>query len=318
MERRISKALIICFFLLANAGTSIALLGQYAAGDTITVSAEGEITPLTIQTENGPLDIAIKVEEPPGILDETGVWILISVIAVAIIYFAFRFFLNRSRKNAVLEAKLAHLERSALQAQMNPHFIFNSLNSIQSYIANEENEKANRFLAKFSRLVRSMLNHARSQKITLEEEIESLRLYMELEKMRFKDKFDFDIVIDEDIDPTDIILPPLLIQPYLENAIIHGLAQTRSQGQIRLYYIMDGKYLLATVTDNGIGYETSKRLKQQQGVKTLHKSVGMTITQKRLEMLDEGNTDKKVTIQEVKDRQGEVLGTKVDVKIRVS
>lgn len=212
---------------------------------------------------------------------------------------------------------MAHLERSALQAQMNPHFIFNSLNSIQSYIANEENEKANRFLAKFSRLIRSMLNLSRSQRVTLEEEIDSLRLYMELEKMRFKDKFDFDIVVDEDIDPSSISLPPLLIQPYLENAIIHGLSQTRSQGQIRLYYIMDGKYLLATVTDNGIGYETSKRLRQQQGHRSLHKSVGMSITQKRLEILDEGNSDRKVDIQEIKDRKGEVLGTKVEVKIRV-
>lgn len=241
-------------------------------------------------------------------------WALLSLLAISI-YFVFRFAVNRSRKGAVVEAKLAHLERSALQAQMNPHFIFNSLNSIQSYIANNENDKANRFLAKFSRLIRSMLNHARSQKVTLHEEVESLRLYMELEKMRFKDKFEFEIMIDEDVDTSDIELPPLLIQPYLENAIIHGLAQKRSKGKINLFYIMDGKYLLATVTDNGVGYETSKA--QKSGQPSLHKSVGMTVTQKRLEMLDEGNRDRKVHIKEVKDRFGVVLGTKVEVKIRV-
>lgn len=276
---------------------------------------DGQMLTIEVVDEEGVRSYPIELKtELPFWQQVEFLWALILLLGIAI-YFVFRFSVNRSRKNAVIEAKLAHLERSALQAQMNPHFIFNSLNSIQSYIANNENDKANRFLAKFSRLIRSMLNHARSQKVSLHEEIESLRLYLELEKMRFKDKFDFDIVIDEDIDPSDIELPPLLIQPYLENAIIHGLAQKRSMGKINLFYIMDGKYLLATVTDNGVGYETSKA--QKTGQASLHKSVGMTVTQKRLEMLDEGNRDRKVDIKEVKDRFGEVLGTKVEVKIRV-
>jgi LytS/YehU family sensor histidine kinase len=198
---------------------------------------------------------------------------------------------------------------------MNPHFIFNSLNSIQSYIANNENDKANRFLAKFSRLIRAMLNHSRASKITLEDEIESIQLYLALEKMRFKEKFDFDIIIDEEIHADEVMIPPLLIQPYLENAIIHGLSQARAQGKISLYYMLVGKYLLATVTDNGVGIETTRRLKDKNG--SLHKSVGMTITRKRLELLDEGNSDPKVSIEEITDRKGEVLGTKVEVKIRV-
>ena len=231
------------------------------------------------------------------------------------LYFTFSFLINKSRKDAITAQKMAQLERSALQAQMNPHFIFNSLNSIQAYIASNENDKANRFLAKFARLIRVMLNNSRSTKVSLQEEVDSLKLYLELEKMRFKEKFDFEIILDPDIDPLDIELPPLLIQPYLENAIIHGLAQKRSQGKINLYYIIKGKYLLATVTDNGIGVEQSRKTKT--GAKSLHKSVGMTLTQKRLEMLDEGNTDSKVRIEEIKDRKGEVLGTKVEVKIRV-
>ncbi len=240
--------------------------------------------------------------------------VLLALLLAFVIYLLFRFYLNKSRKEAIMDAKLAHLERTALQAQMNPHFIFNSLNSIQSYIASNENDKANRFLAKFSRLIRAMLNNARAQMITLQEEIDSLQLYMELEKMRFKDKFDFEIVVDEDIETHLIDLPPLLIQPYLENAIIHGMSQKRSQGKINLYYMLKGKYLLATVTDNGIGIEQSK--KQKKG-DSLHKSVGMTITQKRLQMLDEGSKDRQVKIEEIKDRKGEVLGTKVEVKIRV-
>ncbi|NNE54549.1 MAG: histidine kinase, partial [Flavobacteriales bacterium] len=244
-------------------------------------------------------------------------WWFITLLAMLLgflAYLSYRFFINKSRKSAIMEAKVAQLEQSALRAQMNPHFIFNSLNSIQSYIANNENDRAVRFLAKFARLVRTMLSHSRSNKISLQEEIESLTLYMDLEKMRFKEKFDFEVTIDEDVDTHDIMLPPLLIQPYLENAIIHGLAQKRSKGKINLYYIQQGKYLYATVTDNGIGIEQSK--KQKKG-NSLHKSVGMTITQKRLEMLDAGNKDRKVNIEEIKDRQGEVLGTKVEVKIRV-
>ncbi|MDZ4751300.1 MAG: histidine kinase [Flavobacteriales bacterium] len=244
-------------------------------------------------------------------------WFVIGalVLLAFIAFLVFRFFLSNSRKSALARARISELERSALQSQMNPHFIFNSLNSIQSYIANNENEKASRYLAKFSRLVRATLNNSRSGKITLEEEIEAVTHYLELEKMRFKEKFDYDITVDEDIMSSELQLPPMLIQPYLENAIIHGLAQTRSKGRISLYYLLIGNYLVVTVTDNGIGIEQSKKLKE--GNKSLHKSVGMTITQKRLEMLDEGNNDNKVKIEEVKDRKGEVLGTKVEVKIRV-
>jgi hypothetical protein len=230
-------------------------------------------------------------------------------------YLLLRYTLKKLRKSDIIEKKLIHLERSALLAQMNPHFIFNSLNSIQSYIALNENDKANRFLAKFARLIRAMLNHSRAQKIALHEEIESLKLYLELEKMRFKDKFEYEITVDKDIDTAEVELPPLLIQPYLENAIIHGLARKEGVGRVELLYLKIGQYLIATVTDNGIGLEAARKMKDKPD--SLHKSVGMTITQKRLELLDEGSTDKKVTIEEVKDRFGKVLGTKVEVKIKL-
>lgn len=312
------------FFLFALA--ILAVVQQSTAQDTLLLESKTELPIQTleeIQSTGGEIvlrdqqgnqfQIDLENKQIPFYKE---IWfiLLVAILLAFASYLLFRFFLDRSRKNALAEARISQLERSALQAQMNPHFIFNSLNSIQAYIANNENDKANRFLAKFSRLIRAMLNHSRAQKISLQEEIDSLTLYLDLEKMRFKSKFDYEIVIDEDIDTTDIELPPLLIQPYLENAIIHGLAQKRSQGKITLYYLMVGKYLVVTVTDNGIGIEKSKSQKQNS---SLHKSVGMTITQKRLEILDEGNKDKKVDIKEVKDRHGEVLGTKVEVKIRV-
>jgi|GEM_PF-1052569 len=232
-----------------------------------------------------------------------------------LLYGVFVTILRIARKNDINEKKLIQLERSALQAQMNPHFIFNALNSIQSYIAGNENDKATRFLAKFSRLVRMMLNHSMSGRITLRDEIESLTIYLELEQMRFKNKFEFQITVDEEINRDIVGIPPLLIQPYLENAIIHGLSQTRSQGRINLYYMLQDDYIMVTVTDNGIGIEASMNQKSKHA--SLHKSVGMTITQKRLELLDNANTDKKVKIEEIKDRNGQVLGTKVEVMIKI-
>lgn len=285
---------------------------QFLENDSVNIHSSGT---LIIQLEDGSQQIIEICDRPLAFYQKTWFLLLAAAVVVFGLSLIFRFFLDRSRRSALAEARISHLERSALQAQMNPHFIFNSLNSIQSYIAKNENDKANRFLAKFSRLIRAMLNHSRAAKITLQEEIDSLTLYLDLEKMRFKSKFDYEIVIDEDIHPSDIDLPPLLIQPYLENAIIHGLAQKRDQGKITLYYLLVGKYLMVTVTDNGIGIEKSKS--QKGSTTSLHKSVGMTITQKRLEMLDEGNKDSKVSIKEVSDRHGEVLGTKVEVKIRV-
>jgi len=241
---------------------------------------------------------------------------IVFIIAFAFMYFGLKWLLLRLRKGDIIEKKLVYLERSALLSQMNPHFIFNSLNSIQSYIANNENDKANRFLAKFSRLIRAMLNHSRSAKVTLQEEIDSLTLYLDMEKMRFKEKFTYSITVDDEIDSHDIELPPMLIQPYLENAIIHGLAKKGGQGRIELFYLLHGNYLVVTVTDNGIGIEQSRKQKEGFAI-SLHKSVGMTITQKRLELLDDDKDDKKVKIEEVKDREGKVLGTKVEVKIKV-
>lgn len=233
-----------------------------------------------------------------------------------LIYLFGRWAFRRLRKDDLLERRLGQLERSALLAQMNPHFVFNSLNSIQSYIAKNENDRAIRFLAKFSRLIRSTLNHSRAPRVNMQSELEALRLYLDLEQMRFKNKFDYEITVDDEIDPYDFMIPPLLIQPYLENAIIHGLSKKEGKGRIELFYLLQKDHLVVTVTDNGIGIEESK--KQKEGQNSLHKSVGMTITQKRLELLDEKRNDKKVKIEEVKDKEGKILGTKVEVKIKLN
>ena len=322
MKRLILLSLTILFFthteaqIRAKTADSDSDWIEVETVEQIAVSSDKEVLELQVLDTNGEWQPAGKViiTQDRRFYSQAWIVIVLALLVAFLGYLTMRFFLNKSRKDAITGARVAELERSALRAQMNPHFIFNSLNSIQSYIANNENDMATRFLAKFARLIRTTLNHSRANKISLQDEVDALSLYMDLEKMRFKEKFDFSVTLDEDVDPNEIEVPPLLIQPYLENAIIHGMAQKRSQGKINLYYIQKGMYLYATVTDNGIGIEQSKKIKKKDA---MHKSVGMTITQKRLEMLDEGNSDRKVHIEEIKDRKGEVLGTKVEVKIRV-
>ena len=211
------------------------------------------------------------------------------------------------------KAQLAEFEQSALRAQMNPHFIFNSLNAIQGYIAQGDKQSANRFLSRFSKLIRSALQHSRVTKVSLEDDLANLKSYIELEQMRFKGGFDFQINIAEEIDVSEITIPPMLIQPFVENAIVHGLANKEGNGKIDIDFQSKNGALLVTVIDNGIGIETSK--KQKAGIASSHKSVGMTITKRRLEMLSSDGENGNLQIQELKDEFGKVVGTKVSLQI---
>jgi LytS/YehU family sensor histidine kinase len=196
---------------------------------------------------------------------------------------------------------------------MNPHFLFNALNAIQGYIADGNKEAANRYLSRFSRLVRAALQHSRLTKLPLEDDLRNLQNYLELEQIRFHEKFDYRTTVAEDIDPVATTLPPMLVQPFLENAIIHGIANKEGKGQIDLDFRLEGSNLLVTVMDNGIGIEQSRRLKKEAGSE--HQSVGMSITARRLEML--GGEGGKVEVEELKDEEGQAAGTRVRVRIPI-
>ncbi len=203
------------------------------------------------------------------------------------------------------------LERSALQAQMNPHFIFNVLNSIQSAITQNEKKHAGHLLAKFSKLIRATLNNARARKISLEEEIAYLESYLYLEKVRHKRGFDYNVTHDNDIDPYDTTIPPMLVQPYVENAIKHGLKNVE-KGVIGVNYSTEQNYLVISVTDNGHGFQKDT-LKNKE-----YNSVGMAITQRRLELLaDQKDKDKMVTVHHLKASDGRVIGTKIMIRVKI-
>ncbi|MEM1319985.1 MAG: two-component regulator propeller domain-containing protein [Bacteroidota bacterium] len=220
---------------------------------------------------------------------------------------------KREREQLELEKKLLQLEQKALQLQMNPHFIFNALNSIQGLIGQQDHRKARYQLAKFSRLMRATLENSREGLISLEEEIETLRDYLALEQFSRGHSFDFDIQTAEGLDTELVQMPPMMIQPFVENAIIHGLGRRSEGGKIALRFTRNNGQLECSVTDNGIGRAAARQRKSQQ--EQQHKSMALQVTQERLDLLG-GGAGKRKSL-EIIDLQenGEAKGTKVLLRL---
>ena len=243
--------------------------------------------------------------------------ILFSILFVILVFGIVFLIYNRMqlKKTLTLQKELAEYEQKALHLQMNPHFVFNCLGSISSFIVQNGTDSAIKYLAKFSKLMRLTLEYSKEALIPIDKEIESLQNYLELEQLRFNQVFDFTIRKSEEIED-DLALPPLLLQPFVENAIIHGLIPKQEKGQIDISFELEGETLLCTISDNGVGLEASRKLKEQSV--SIHKSMALDITKKRLEMM-ETSTQKKsfVTIEEIVAESGLVKGTKVVLHLPV-
>ncbi len=208
-------------------------------------------------------------------------WVLLSLsiaIALSLIY---RWRLHQKHQQTAALEKIRQLEAAALRAQMNPHFIFNCLNSIQHFIAQNDPDAATRYLASFARLVRLALHGAVDGRHSLREEMEMLSHYLALEQLRFRQRFHYSITTSPEMDLDDISLPPLLVQPFVENALLHGLQNKEEGGVVSIAFAAEDRYLIATITDNGPGLNVA------DDVKSPHKSVGMMLTQRRLALLSE-------------------------------
>ncbi|QEE49432.1 tetratricopeptide repeat protein [Flavobacterium alkalisoli] len=219
------------------------------------------------------------------------------------------------KKTLTLQKELAEYEQKALHLQMNPHFVFNCLGSISSFIVQNGTDSAIKYLSKFSKLMRLTLEYSKESLIPIDKEIEGLQNYLELEQLRFNKLFDFSIVKDSHIED-DMAIPPLLLQPFIENAIIHGLVPKKEKGIIHVDFALNGDKLVCTVTDNGIGFKKSKELKENSV--TVHKSMALEITRKRLEVI-QAFTSKtsKVEINDVIDENGETAGTKIVLNLPI-
>ena len=215
------------------------------------------------------------------------------------------------------EQKIAETEMTALRAQMNPHFIFNCLNSIKLYTLENDSQTASEYLTMFSQLIRLVLENSRAEKVTLQKELETLRLYIELEAMRFKNKVHYAIKVDPGIDQQYIEIPPLLLQPYVENAIWHGLMHKKDGGDIMVAVTLPAEQLLQIeITDNGVGRELAAAYKSKSA--TTQKSFGLKMTSDRLQIINQLyqiNADVKIT--DVTDEAHQVTGTKVIIRIPV-
>lgn len=222
---------------------------------------------------------------------------------------------EQRRKIAELETQMAQLKQKTLQLQMNPHVIFNTLNSIQQYIIGNDIDKAVRYLSSFSRLMRRILNNSNERYVPLSDELEAVRLYLELESMRLGNRFSYNIDVKQGIDVNNIEIAPLIMQPFVENAIIHGLVPKKNDCflSIDISRLADNK-LLCVIEDNGVGRRLSERLKKESGGS--HKSYGMSITRRRLEMMSKiSNGDFSVDIVDLYDDKGEASGTRVNIVI---
>jgi len=191
---------------------------------------------------------------------------------------------ERAKKKAELNKKISELKLQALRAQMNPHFVFNTLNSIQYFISSNERKAAYHYLSKFSKLMRRVLDNAEKSKLPISEELDSLKLYLELESLRFEGKFNYKIDVDAKIDVHNIEIPTLLIQPFVENAIHHGLRFKRSNGTLHVQISLEDNSIICIIEDNGIGIQKALKSKNKNGG---HKPVGLKVSQERLATLNE-------------------------------
>lgn len=295
---------------------------RYADSDDWLYTADNEL----ILTKPASGDYALEV----SYLNEFGLWseptimcqfaidspfyfkwyaIVIYILLTAfVVMFFFKQRIKQIQRKNQQQKNMQQLERKALQAQMNPHFIFNSLNSIQSFLLYEENEKAERFLLKFAQLIRQTLSNSRVSYITIEAEIDTLRKYLELEQMRFKEKFTFTISVQLQPDQMLLGIPPMLIQPFVENAVLHGFKSMQSGGEISIRFeSLSSNRLMCVIQDNGIGRNEAGKDKKE----TQHPSFGTKITAERLFAYQKKTRDEfKIEIIDLLEN-GRAAGTKV-------
>jgi len=223
---------------------------------------------------------------------------------------------RRQAEQEKLHKRMAETEHMALQAQMNPHFIFNCLNSIQQYIFDQDILAANKYITGFARLIRATLNNSSKPFISLADEVDYLSNYLSLEKLRFKEKMSYTIDVHPslDMDMEDIFIPPMLIQPYVENSIRHGLRHKKGgEGFIRISVMQESDKLTFVIEDNGIGREQAARYKTREHIE--YQSRGMSLTADRIRLINTVNGDSiRVEVLDITDRRGNAAGTRVTVR----
>lgn len=250
---------------------------------------------------------AIKLESEKKTAVKNNWLIGLSGLLLLLLVGSYFYYRNSKQKQAITVLEKEQIKQKLLITQMNPHFIFNSIDNIQGLIHNEKDNEAINYLTKFSKLTRQILENSNENYISLSEEIEMTQNYLAIQQLLYDNKFSFNITIEDDIDQEAIFLPPMLTQPFIENAIKHGLSNTTNQGRIDIHFYLKNKKLFFEVSDNGKGFDTVQKT-------TNHKSLAMTITKERLVSYTK-NQDFVVHTDNILDKDTNVVGAKVSFEI---
>ena len=245
-------------------------------------------------------------------------YVLSSLALFALATAAFVYYYQRERRKRAYIEQFNELEKQAFQAQMNPHFVFNCLNAIQEFLVSNDPEQAQRYLSQFAKLIRKTLDFTKRSTVTLADEVDFLKLYVRLEQLRFEDPFRFEINVGSEINSNDIDIPPLLLQPFIENAIKHGqLGRLHKEGLLKINFSVSDDQLTCMIDDNGIGLNQSKILKSQHGM--AHTSHGLEIVQKRMNLINQfGKGKNSFVVIDKKDSDPLLRGTQVIITLRIN
>ncbi len=265
---------------------------------------------------------SIKIKVLPKFWQQYWFRILLIVLLSGLLVFVIVVIIKRRtgkiKKESEIKLKIAEMESRLLRSNMNPHFVFNSLNSIQNFISKEDKDKATFYLGQFSKLMRNILDQTYNESVSLEHELEMISTYVELEQMRCNNSFEMSIIINDNISPDKVKIPSMLIQPYIENAIVHGLGPlSKRKGELKLIFNrLDNSVIQCIVEDNGIGRENAKKIKQQKEI--FHKSMGLSITSERLDFLNlNEKKEARVNIIDLFDTYSNASGTKIEIFIPI-
>lgn len=254
-----------------------------------------------------PKRIALKLK--PYFYETPWFIALLALIGLGAMYGVYRYRINNERK----KHRMAELENAILRIQMNPHFIFNSLSSIRAYMLSQDTKVANKYLVHLSKLMRKILDVAEESEISVGEDLELLTEYIEAEKLRFEDSFTYTIERGEGFDEDEYMIPTMILQPFVENAIIHGFKKNAQEGILTLSYRQEGEQLVCEVRDNGVGRQTAATQKAKG-----HTSKATEITQRRLQLIRE-RTRKPASLEiiDLTGREGTATGTKVVIRLPI-
>ncbi len=261
-----------------------------------------------VRKENEVIELRLERQKQEARMRQTLIYGLSGIVLILLVS---AFLVLKSSREKRKANRMLALQN--LRSQMNPHFIFNSLNSINSFIARNDERSANKYLSEFSKLMRAVLENSKHNFVSMSSELEVLKRYLELEHLRFTEKFDYDFGYDTGIDSEEIMVPPMLVQPYIENSVWHGLRYKEEKGHLNVYFSRKEDHILCVVEDNGIGRKKSAELKtrnqQHKGESTALKNI-----EQRLKIINEiHDLDLRVKITDLD--AGGATGTKVEIMI---